>query len=215
MLYIYDILLNWNREQVYDFFEWETTDKFVHIKKIPMFRVEKGIINQFFYNIVKLNKEFIEKIYNLTEAYTAKKIVKIPYACLITDGSTVLAIKADRQGVVKEKSKLLIDEEQEILCFSSKLIKSDIIFEKLEKIDYEVFSTRKEQKIYNFLLREINISYQKKDYDKIKYLYTEYSGQVVDGIEMIYQKLIDSLNEGIDQNHHKLYDILQLITNKN
>ena len=43
MIYVYDILLNWNKEVAYDFFEWEKTDKLDHIKKIPLFKVKKGI----------------------------------------------------------------------------------------------------------------------------------------------------------------------------
>lgn len=31
MLYIYDILLNWCRDKLYDFFEWEKTDKLEHV----------------------------------------------------------------------------------------------------------------------------------------------------------------------------------------
>ena len=46
MLYIYDILLNWCRDKLYDFFEWEKTDKLEHVKKIPLIRVERGLINK-------------------------------------------------------------------------------------------------------------------------------------------------------------------------
>ena len=61
MLYIYDILLNWNRTRLYDFFEWEKLDRLDHIKKIPLIRVDKGIINNFIYKSIKVDSDFISK----------------------------------------------------------------------------------------------------------------------------------------------------------
>ena len=126
MLYIYDILLNWCKDKLYDFFEWEKTDKLDHIKKIPLFRVERGIVNKFINKNIKISESFVSRVYNLTEVYTSKKVDKVPYAFLLTDGLMVLAIKTDKQGLVKYRSKLIIDEEEEILCISNKLDKVNI-----------------------------------------------------------------------------------------
>lgn len=215
MLYIYDILLNWNKNKLYDFFEWEKNDKVEHIKKIPLIRIEKGIINSFTYKKVKLEKAFIEKIYNLTEVYTSKKVIKVPYAFLLTDGAFVIAVKTDKEGVVKYRSKLIIDEEEEILCFSNKIGKTEINIKELNVIDKESFFTRKEQKVKEFLSKELEESYKTKNYEKLKYLYTEYCGKKSDDIEKIFLELSQSIKECVDENHKKIYDLLNLITNKN
>lgn len=215
MLYIYDILLNWNQNKLYDFFEWEKTDKLEHVKKIPLIRVEKGIINSFIHMNIKLEEEFISKIYNLTEIYTSKKVVKVPYVCLLTDGVFVIAIKTDKEGFVKFRSKLIIDEEEEILCFANKIGKTDFKIEKLNEIDKETFLTRKEELIKEYLLNEIENSYNNKNYEKLKYLYTEYFNIKINDIERICLELKDSINKGINEKHHKIYDLLNLIGNKN
>ena len=215
MLYIYDILLNWNKDKLYDFYEWEKNDKIEHIKKIPLIRIEKGIINNFIHKNIKLEKEFVDKIYNLPESYTSKKVVKIPYAFLLTDGAFVLAIKTDKEGNVKFRSKLIIDEEEEILCFSNKIGKTEIDIKELDKIYDDNFLTRKEEKVKMFLKNEFEYSYKEKNYEKLKYLYTEYCGKKSDDIDNIFKELYESLKEQINENHIKIYELLNLIPNKN
>ena len=72
---------------------------------------------------IKLDESFPSKIYNLTEIYNSKNVTKVPYAILLTDGLSALAIKLDKSGNIKFRSKLLIDEEEEILCFCNRLYK--------------------------------------------------------------------------------------------
>lgn len=215
MLYIYDILLNWCKDKLYDFFEWEKTDKLDHIKKIPLFRVERGIVNKFINKNIKISESFVSRVYNLTEVYTSKKVDKVPYAFLLTDGLMVLAIKTDKQGLVKYRSKLIIDEEEEILCISNKLDKVNIDYIEKGYIYKDDFSTRQERCIREFLLKEVENSYNNKDYAKLKYLYTEYSGSSKEDMDLIYKELTNSINLEINENHHKLYSLLQLTTNKN
>lgn len=215
MLYIYDILLNWNRTRLYDFFEWEKLDRLDHIKKIPLIRVDKGIINNLIYKSIKVDSDFISKIYNLTEIYTSKKTAKIPYACLITDGAFVIAIKMDKTGVVKYRSKLIIDEEEEILCFCNKLAKTNIKIDVLGQICSENFLTRKEILIKNFLLREIENSYSEENFEKLNYLYTEYFDKSIDDNSKMYLQLKNSLDGEINYKHHRIYDLLNLTANKN
>lgn len=215
MLYVYDILLNWCKNKVYDFYEWEKTDKLEHIKKIPLIKVERGLINKMLNQNIKLDESFTSKVYNLTEVYNSKNISKIPYAILLTDGIMTLAIKLDKSGEVKFKSRLLIDEEEEILCLSNRLDKYKLKYTEKEFLPLEEFTTRNELKIRKFLLNEIDKAYKKKDDEKLKYLYTEYSGISNDNIELIYNNLIESIDYEINEGHIKIYNLLQLIGNKN
>ncbi len=215
MLYVYDILLNWCKNKVYDFYEWEKTDKLEHIKKIPLVKVERGLINKMLNQNIKLEESFTSKVYNLTEVYNSKNISKIPYAILLTDGIMTLAIKLDKSGEVKFKSKLLIDEEEEILCLSNRLDKYKLKYTEREPLNFEEFTTRNESKIRKFLLSEIEKAYKKRNDEKLKYLYTEYSGITNDNIELIYNNLIESIDYEINEGHIKIYNLLQLIGNKN
>lgn len=215
MLYIYDILLNWCKDKLYDFFEWEKTDKLEHIKKIPLIRVERGLVNKFITKNVKLDESFPSKIYNLTEVYNSKNITKIPYAILLTDGASVLAVKLDKYGNIKFKSKLLIDEEEEILCLCNRLDKYKLKYIETEDENMDDFTTRNEKKMRSFLLDDIETTYKKKDYEKLKYLYNEYCGITTNNIELIYNNLIESIHYEINSGHIKIYNLLQLIGNKN
>ena len=65
------------------------------------------------------------------------------------------------------------------------------------------------------MLKEVENSYNNKDYAKLKYLYTEYSGSSKEDMDLIYKELTNSINLEINESHHKLYSLLQLTTNKN
>ena len=61
MNYIYDIVLNF-QDNYYNFFEWNREDKIKNIIKIPLYRVSDKDINILKNNIIKVSKEFINKI---------------------------------------------------------------------------------------------------------------------------------------------------------
>ena len=214
MIYIYDIILNWSKDKLYNFFEWEKTDKITHIKKIPIIKIEKGLINNFLYNEVKIDEMFLSKIYNLTEAYSQRKQEKIQYACLLCDTNTVLAILTDKYGNVKYRSKLLIDEEEEILCISQKINKTQFKIEVGKEIDTVDYLTRSERKIKFYLKNTIEECYKLKKQEKLKYLYTEFFGTHSNNLDDMYNRLMFSLNN-MDNRHINLYKMLQLISNKN
>ena len=215
MIFIYDIVLNWCSERLYDFFEWEDTDKIDHIKRIPLFRVDKEVINDFINNEIFIDKDFCFKIYNMTENYLQSTVHKVPYAFLITDGITILAVKTDKEGKVLYKSKLLLSEEEEIICISTKLKKISIIYSKRNKHIEESFLTRKEITVRDYLIKELETSFIKKDYDKINYLYMEYTGKEETNIEKAYRFLINNLKKSIDDKYFKLYELLQMIGSNN
>ena len=215
MTYIYDILLNWNKEVVYDFFEWEKTDKVEHVKKIPLFRIERGIIQDILNYNIKIDESFMKKVTMQAEIYNLKRITKLPYTFLLSDSESAIAVKCDKFGNILFRSKLIIDEEEEILCISCRLSKMDFLYEKGSSISNDCFLTRNESKIKKFLLNDINVSYNNKKYEKIKYLYTEYFNISIDDASVAYNELINALNEELNHKHNELYNLLQLTANKN
>lgn len=216
MIYIYDILLNFSDNKVYDFFEWEKSDKLDNVKKIPMFRVNKNIIDKFLYKKVKIKEDIIKKVYDLTEVYTSKKVVKIPYAFIITDGLSALALKSDKYGNIKYRSKLIVDEEEEVLCLSSKLDIVDLKIENESDLVSENYLTRNEEKVKKYLLNIIEDAYKTRNFEKLKYLYNEYSNKdKLNKIDDIYNELIQSINNELEPIHYDLYNLFQLTTNKN
>lgn len=215
MIYIYDIMLNFFSDKVFDFYEWDKSDKLDHIKRIPLLKVNTDVIKCIYEYNTKINENFASKIFNLTEVYTSRSVSKIPYCCLLCDGFNTIAIKLDRDGNVKYKSKLLLDEEDEILCISQKLNVTDINCSKGSKIDNDYLFTRNEIKVKNYLLKEIKNIYNSKLYDELKYLFSEYFEESSNDINFVYNKLISSITNESSEKQNDLYNLLQLIGNKN
>ena len=208
MLFVYDIVLNWCEKTIYDFYEWEKSDDIDHIKRIILLKATKNTLLDFMNYEVDLDKDFLSRIHNLSETYQNNK--KIPYAFIVTDGITSIAIKSDKTGKVRFRSKLIPEEEDEVLCVSTKLKETILKYIKSKKMDKTSNLTRKEKKIKDYLSYELKKAYDLKDNEIILYLYSEYSNNQIDDVEKAYCSLIESLKE-IDENHHTLYKILNMI----
>lgn len=203
MIYIYDILLNFSKNKIYDFYEWDKEDKIDHVKKIKLIKVNSKIIDDLFtYNITLLDvkKSELEKGCELFKNKQVKK------AMLFTDGYRVLAVLFNDQYKSVARSKLLLEEELDVLDISEKLNEVELIYKKGTKIEEE-FYTRKELEIKQKLEREIKKAYKKQEVNKLGYIYIEYFNKEEKNIEILYQDLLDSLKE-INEKHIKLLDML-------
>jgi len=217
MIYVYDMILNWTDEdEVYEFFEWELNDDIEHIKRMPLFKVSSDLFDDLFNCEFKVDNEFLKKIYNLTERYTNNSVDKINYAVLLTDGIRVLAIEFDELGNSIYRSRMLLDEEQDVIVLSNKLENYNLNIIKGKRRTNNVFMTRLERNIKKTLTAEIHNGYKIHNYDKLKYLYFELFGKEQDDIELIYNKLLESIDKGINYTHNKLYEVIKLsYQNKN
>lgn len=213
MTYMYDIVLNWCVNDLYEFYEWNNGDKFEHIKKIPIIRVNKKTFNDLLNNKFELDDKLLNKIYNLTEIYSLKKVNKINYAFLITDTERVLGIKIDKNCLLL-KSFMIIDEEREALMISLKLKEEIINYKILSKEKNDIFLTRKEKEIKKFLINELNICNKDNRKDELIYLYSEYFNDISFDKDYIYNSLLKTLDLEINNNHKRIYDILKLSVNK-
>ena len=198
MNYIYDILLNFNNIP-YDIFEWNKDDKILHIRKIPLIKLSTIDLSNLVNKKVIIDKEFLIKIYKRTEQYNKKVL---DYAFLATDGKMVIAFKIEQNKI--KYSQLFLDEEMEVLDFSSNLnvssIKYQIITDK--KIDY--LQTRNQQYIKKFIynqLKKIN------DSDKLNFLYLEcFIKKSNDNLKDIYYEL----DHNFENVYIKLYKVLKM-----
>jgi len=209
MIYIYDILLNFNNNY-YEFYEWDNEDVLVHIKRIPLIKVNTDMINDVINNKVKVSNELLNTIYNKTELY--KKNKTINYACLLTDSYKVIGILLDKDGYIIKISDLLLDEAEDTINISKKNNIVKIEYNILDNKNLNYYLTRDEINIKKYLLEELNNIYIEKDYDKLKYLYFEYCNKNKDDVNYIYKELKESLNN-INDNHRRLYKLLTMTSN--
>ena len=134
MNYYYDVILNWNDTNIYNFYEWNDTDYLELVKKIPIFKVKHKTFIDIVCNNIKVTKDLLDLIKDRTLLSTKKILNNIEYACLITDNKNVYALEFNKEGYVISRSNLLIDDELSILEISYNLKDIDI--------NYEILSPR-------------------------------------------------------------------------
>ena len=200
MNYIYDIYLNLN-ETLYDFFDWNKNDKLLHVKKIPIIKVNEETLKDLLSNKININEKLLLNIFNKTEIWNMNS--KINYCALFSDNNTILAIEFDNKGKSIKKSFLFVDEELEVLEISSKLNEKLIEYKILKK-DNNILKTRKQIKEEEFINNEL----KNMEDSKLKYIYFECFGKLEKNKKVIKEKLNKiSKNSKINKN---LYDILKL-----
>lgn len=204
MVYIYDILLNFNKNLI-EYFEWEEKDSIKYIKKIALFKVGDKLIKDIVYKNITFSDEFINNI----PKYEMNGRIDASSVCLFTNSFIVIGV------LIKDKkpiliSRLLLDEEKEVLEISDKMetININYVVDGTKKIDTEII-TRKEKMMKEQLFNQITKLLNNKDYDKLFYLYYEYTSKENKNIHYVYTYLIDSLKNFNDKHKH-LFDILML-----
>lgn len=191
MNHIYDILLNFN-ETLYDFYEWNVTDDIQHIKKIPIFKISSKSLQEIKENDVTFSSSFLDFIKNKTEYFSGRSTKKIKYACLISDGMEIIALKINDQ---MEYSRLLIDEEMDVLEIISNFQICTISYEIISNHKKIPLLTRKQIEAQNFLEHQLNLLYQDKNVEKLKYIYYECFNEKCESKEKMILKLEKEKNK--------------------
>lgn len=209
MNYYYDIILNWNENEAYEFYEWNDTDYLELIKKIPLIRIKHKIFLDLVSNKIKVSPEFLNMIQDKTLISGKNLINNITYAALLTDNKNVIAIEFDKEGNSISYSKLLIDDELNVLESTFNLKEYNLEYEILTKLTLNS-NIRQENEAKKVISLEINNLYQKKDLSKLKYLYYEFKKEKSDDASYIYETLNKELNNNFSEDILKLYYIIKL-----
>ncbi len=209
MNYIYDVLLNFN-DKLYEFYDWNKSDDVKHVRRVPIFKISTKQLLDIKNNNIIIDKSFLDLIINKTEYFSNRKVEKIKYSCIFSDGEKALGVLFNSNGESIKYSSMLIDEEAEVneLCSEMKdyllnidINKKNIISDLKTRLDME-----KEQ----FILNEIKALKDNKKNDKLKYIYYD----CFDKKEESVSKIIDEIKLKLKQNNfdirNKLYDLLKI-----
>lgn len=213
MNYYYDIILNWNELNAYEFYEWNDFDYLELIKKIPLIKVKHKTLVDLICNKVRVEKEFLEMIKDKTLVSNKKNFKRIDYACLFTDTKNVIALEFNEEGLSISRSNLLIDDDLNVLEVIYGIKETNLNYEILNKIDNEP-TLRQEREAKKLILLEINNLYEKKEIDKLKYLYYEYKKENINDIDYIYEQIKSDLDKKLNKEILKLYYIIKLSYHK-
>lgn len=210
MDFIYDILVNFNENEIYEFYEWNKKDNVEHIKKIPIFKINSSTLKDFKNNNIKVDKSFLVKIKNKTEIFSNKNIDYIEYAAIFTDGSDLVILEFSKNGEYLLKSSMLLDELEDTLLESEILKEIEIKYILIEKKVKNKFLTRREKYIYDYINKELNYLIKYKKNEKLKYLYYEWYNKKSENINSIIKKLLDILNQEFCSKHTSLFELIKL-----
>ena len=206
MSFIYDILINFNK-QVIDFYDWNLNDNIEHVRKIPLYRIDSQSLLDIKDHVVRVDSTFLERIHHKTEIFHNHDVGKIQYACLFSDGAYVMGVKFNSKGVSVGKSKMLLDEEMEVLDVCERLKESSISYEVLTNDVVCEFLTRKDMKIKNYLISEIEKNH---NCEKLKYIYFDCYGEQEDTVSLIVDRLITSIKDNQSEVIDQLYQFFKL-----
>lgn len=204
MVYIYDIVLNFN-DELLEFFEWEDNDDIKYIKRLPLIRVEDSLIKDVLENDILFDDLLLDQIKGKTIYYDSKN-ENYPVVVL-SNQDIAIAILINNNGY--KYSRLLLDEEYEVLNIVSKLSTTKVDYSIIGKKSINNNLTREERKIRGILLKEIDYLYNSNKLDKLNYYYYEYFNEINNNKEEVYKRLKETLSV-IDDKHLKLLEIIKL-----
>lgn len=213
MNYIYDILINF-QPNLYDIYDWNIDDVIIHIRKMPLFRIKKEAMLDILGNKIRIEEEFLSKLYNRTEVFTNKKIGLIDYACIVSDGNEALALQFNRKGNTINKSRLLIDECEEVIEYCMSVIENNFKYSLIQPDKLLFFKTRKEEKIYKYITQELSNILKNEENAKLEYLYFECFGKKEKSKDKIFTNIKNELEKNWDNCYSKIYDFFKITTSK-
>jgi len=206
MNYIYDILVNFN-ETLYDFYDWNSNDDIKHIRKIPIFRIKSTDFYDIKNNKVVFSNEFLDEIKNKTEIFKNRKTDNLKYSFLVSDGLEVLALNIEKKIMY---SRLLIDEEVEILDICIRLDEVNIPYKIVETLYIDEFKTRKQISVEKSVRKELKKIINEKNIEKLKYIYYKSYNKKINSVDKI---IIDFNKELSNEIITKINKILNLKIN--
>lgn len=208
MNYIYDILLNFH-EILYDFYDWNTNDNIINVRKIPLFKIPSNELKEIKDNNIRFTNQFLSKIQNKTEQFSSKNIKSIEYCCLFTDGSQTIAILTKNNSI--QKSQLLVDEEIEVLEVATKIQEESVPYQIIKRSKNIGFKTRKEIELEHMIRQ--NLKKLKEDYEtqQLKYLYYECFNKKEENKDKILSHIEYTLDKNFESISEKLYQFFELM----
>lgn len=210
MIYVYDILINLSKNRIYEFYEWNEDDTILHIKKIPLYKISDNDLDSISNNKVKFDLEFTKSLYNKTEVFKNKNKNLYNYLVLFADNNRALAVQLDNNGEVISKSKMQLDEEEEILELTTRTNESNIKYNILKKEENDKYITRIEEDIKNYLINDLEKSYHENNINKIKFIYNEYFNKKNDNLDKMYIELKKQIKNKDSSKDKELYNMIKL-----
>lgn len=206
MNYYYDVVLNFDMENLWNFYEWEDTDLLTYVRKIPLYRVSYETMQDFLSSHIKISKDFVRDIAHKT---VTKNKEDIYASFLMSDSKNSLAVMLNEEGEVIALSKLLIGDDNNVNEFMYTIREVELPYEILNLREKRE-GLRQEERIKQFILLEIKTLFEEENIQKLKYLYYECFSKEEENSEKMYEDMIGYLKEPMNSNLEHLSYLIKL-----
>lgn len=195
MNYFYDVFLNFNEDNLM-FYEWDRFDDIEYFKKVPLFLVSSKTLSDFLNYDVMLSKEFLDNL-------NGKNVA------IFADKNGCIAIEFSDIGKSIARSFLKLEDELNLLEMLFTLRTTKINYQTLKKQKKDS-NLRIDNNIKLFINTEIKTLVEKKDINKLKYIYMEWFSRIPKKDEEMLKDINTQLNKEIGLKELRIYDLIKL-----
>lgn len=205
MHYYYDVLINID-EETWEFYEWDKEDQIIPIKKVPLIRISEKIFLDILNYHGQITPTFLEPYIEKT---ICKKYSKNMNLLLISTTNHSLIIEFSIDGNILSRSKLLIEDENDINEQAKTLKEQKIPYQKEKKIETRKdFRQALQEK--NLIKIELKTILKDQNISKCKYLYYEWFGQISDNLEKMITTCYQELKKPYTLKIHEVASLIRL-----
>ena len=188
--YYYDLILNFDFDHLWHFYEWEKTDLLTYVKKIPLFRVDFDTMKDFLLYHIQMSSDFVLEIAHKT--IVSNQDDSLEYAFLISDTKNSLAVLLNEEGNVIALSSVLITDDNNINEFMYTLREKDLSYQCLNRREVK-HKLRQKEKLSQVIQVELATLKEEQNINKLKYLYYEWFGHDEDNFSKMYEEMQNAL----------------------
>ena len=203
-MFAYELIVNLNKV-MYDFYDWDSSDELVHIRKTPFIKVSNEAYIDLISRDVVVDDKFLEIIKDKT--LVSEDALPITYGSVITNGSNVSFVSFSSDGKICNRSKMSISEELELMELSYKIRICNIGYKVIgSKIYYNKLTRNGEENIKKILDELYKI---KEEEEKIDYLYYEWFNTEVGSDK--YKCLVNDIKKRYSFKHIDFLETLNMV----
>lgn len=224
MLYLHDVWVNWfeGEENAYNvpfFHEWRRQDKIELLDQIPLLYITKPLYDYIENDMHDIPKQFLEVIYQ--QAYMRRGMERkvLDYACIITDGTEIIAFDTIGYDIPIRKSRLIPRQEQMVYDMIKDARQENFQFDpKKYKKEYHMLSmhpqlvvglTRREKQLKQLLMMALDQLRTTNNIEELRYWLTEWDPKLYPSIRFmdehrVWEKLYDGVKQGWSIAHEDL-----------
>lgn len=204
MLYYYDLLVNLD-DELWDYYEWEKTDSLTLFKKVPFIRINELAIKDFLEYQIFLDKEWIKPYLNKAILKDNKRLSGILFSGL----KEAIFLEFNEEGKVLAKSKVLMEDWNNIYEVVGEKECRDVLYEKKEKLPLRK-EFRQALKEKHFLEVEINSLEDNQNKSKCAYIYYEFFKEATDDFPYMIKRLREEIAKPYTLKMHEVFLLIKM-----